>query len=127
MYMTLTVVWHDVVLIANPVNIELNSFPSLLYFGQTLFSSLSNLLFFCSPSKFTPPHTQKKMIGPLVDLISLQTKSEKPWIINYSALTVTFIELFQIQIARYRSCRHSWIPNEISWDSVSLRFHPASD
>ena len=82
--MTLTVVWHDVVLIANPVDMVYsdrsvlyytfrlsknvsppgrirNSFPPLPYLGQTLFPPLSNLLFFCPPpSKFTSPHTQKK-------------------------------------------------------------------
>ena len=88
--MTLTVVWHDVVLIANPVNMVYydhsvlhytfglsknvfppgrirNSFPPLPYFGQTLFPPLSNLPFFCSsPQNSLPPpqtHTEK-MIGP---------------------------------------------------------------
>ena len=89
MYMTLTVVWHDVVLIANPITwftmtIQYfiihsdyqktysprgrirNSFPPLPYFGQTLFPPLSNLSFFCSPPfkiHFPPTHTEK-MIGP---------------------------------------------------------------
>ena len=31
------------------------------------------------------------------------------------------------RIALYRSCKCSWIPNEISWNGVSLCFHPASD
>ena len=29
------------------------------------------------------------------------------------------------RIAGCRSRKRSWIPNKISWDSVSLRFHPA--
>ena len=97
MYMTQTVVWHDVVLIANPVNMVYsdhsvliihsdhqktysppgricNSLPPLPYFGQTLFPPLSNLPFFCSPpSKFTSPPHIEKMIGPLKSCGSQET------------------------------------------------------
>ena len=31
------------------------------------------------------------------------------------------------RIAGYRSCKCIWIPIEISWNGVSLCFHPASD
>ena len=81
--MTLTVVSHDVALISNPVNMVYsdhsvlyytfrlsknvfppgrirNSFPTLLYFGQTLFPPLSNLLFFCPPLKIHFPPTHRK-------------------------------------------------------------------
>ena len=81
--MTLTAFWHDVVLIANPVNMVYsnhsvlyytfrlsksvfspgrirNSFPPLPYFGQTLFPPLSNLLFVCSPLKIHFPPTHRK-------------------------------------------------------------------
>ena len=86
MYMTLTVVWHDVVLIANLVNMVYsdhtvlyytfglsknvflppppgrirNFFPPLPYFGQTLFPLYQICLFLFPSSKFTSPHTQKK-------------------------------------------------------------------
>ena len=81
-YITLRIVWHNVVLIQSdsksckivsesdhtvlyytfklsknvflPRQIH-NSIPPLLYFGQTLSPPLSDLLFFCPPSKFTPP------------------------------------------------------------------------
>ena len=81
--MALTVVWYDVVLIANSVNMVYsdhsvlyyrfglsknvfplgrirNSFPPLPYFGQTLFPPLSNLPFFCSPLKIHFPPTHRK-------------------------------------------------------------------
>ena len=79
MYMTLTIVWNDVVLIANPVKMVYcdrcdhsvlyytlrlsktypprqvrNSFP-LTIFQSNFIPSLSNLLSFYFPSKFTPP------------------------------------------------------------------------
>ena len=86
--MTLTVVWHDVVLIANPVNMVYsdhsvlyytfrlsknvfppgrirNSFPPLLYFGQTLFP-LYQIRFFPQNSLPPPPHTHTEKMTYLL-------------------------------------------------------------
>ena len=88
MYMTLTVVWHDVVLITNPVNMVYSDHSVLYYtfrlsknvfpldefvipfppyhISAKLYSPFIKSAFFCSPSKFTPTPTHtEKMIGPL--------------------------------------------------------------
>ena len=73
MYMTLTVVWHDVVLIVNPVNMVFSD-HSVLYYTFRLSKNVFSLDKFLIP--FAPCYILAKLYFPLYQICFLSVSPQ---------------------------------------------------